>query len=433
MPIMSEKKAKSKQNQMNASVYRLNISYLSEKKFGIFPILGKDVRRKPNLSPLLQALKAQILQLLWGHQKHRGLVHYKIAWQTHQSNGLAHLDILLRYQKNIKKSRSSFNYFLDICPQDLVYFSQKQGQKAQVNITPYSASRLNQAILEYGQKEDPQTLDNFEPEDSSRFIQLAAIKRDPFRYFQLIMDQDPYNFELSYYVKKYNLAHQVPSWSSVKSKLTDIQAAARALAQQKKPGIRPIDRVLVQQRLSPQELVVFDLYPCFQKIVDFLNQIPRYRYDRPHKTPNLYIYGPRGIGKTSFINQGPTNLAQLVPHYDINLQNKYLNRYYNHVYDFISWNEFKYTDFSPTWILKLLQGLDLQIPIRYNSNIKRDNPLVIATSNMSLTQQIQRRFKDQPELVAMAKSNLLNQRIVQVYVPVPMFFMQKLLVPPGCQ
>ena len=61
---MNEKKAKARQKQMDASVYRLNISYLSEKKFGVFPTLGKDVKREVNICPLLEALKGQILQLL---------------------------------------------------------------------------------------------------------------------------------------------------------------------------------------------------------------------------------------------------------------------------------------------------------------------------------------------------------------------------------
>ena len=421
--------SKSRAKQVDASIYRLNISYLSEKKFGKFPILGKNVKRQLSLSPSLESLKAQILQLLLLRQSHRGLANYIIAWQTHQSNGLAHLDILLRYGKNVKKSKSSFDYLLALCPQDLGYFTQKQGSSPCVRITPYSTTRLSQAILEYGQKEDPAPLANFSPEQSVRFLQIASIKKDPYRYFELLMRNDPYNFDLSYYSQKYDLMYNVPGWSSIKSKLNDAQAAYRALTQQAKPGLRYISRALILQRLTPEQLSVFDAHPCFQTIVNHLNQIPTYKFERPHKTPNLFIYGPHGIGKTSFINQGPVNLASLVPHYDINIQNKYLNRYYNHVYGFISWNEFKYTDFSPTWVLKLLQGLDLQIPIRYSSNVKRDNPLVIATSNMSLSRHIQRRFKDQPELITMAKSNLLNQRIVQVYVPVPMFFMQKLLLP----
>ena len=420
--------SKKKSNQTNKAIYRLNVSFLSAEKFGTHPILGKDTKRQPNVSPPLEALKDQVLQLLMAHQRHRGLQCYTIAWQTHQSNGLAHLDILLKYEKNVKKRPSSFDYLLDICAQDLGCFSQKQGQKPQVYITAYSSTKINQAIVQYGQKEDPRPLNTFTAELSANFLTLAKIRADPFRYFQLLMREDPYNFELSHYAQQYDLMHEVPGWSSIKTKLADSQAAARALVQQRKPGIQHISRGLIQERLTRQELEIFDRYGCFQTIVDHVNQIPRYGYERPHKTPNLFIYGPKGIGKTSFINQGPANLAQLVPHYDINLQNRYLNRYYNKVYGFISWNQFKYTDFSPNWVLKLLEGLDLQIPIRYASNVKRDNPLVIATSNMSLTEHIQRRFKDQPKLISMAKSNLLNERIVEVYVPVPMFFMQKLLV-----
>lgn len=104
-----------------------------------------------------------------------------------------------------------------------------------------------------------------------------------------------------------------------------------------------------------------------------------------------------------------------------------MNRYYNNVYGFISWNEFKYTDFTPNWVLKLLEGAALEIPIRYSSNVKRDNPLVIVTSNISLTEHIQRRYRQEPALIALAKQNLLNQRIIELYVPVSMFFLQKLL------
>lgn len=414
--------------RIDATVFRVNVSYLSEKKFGKFPILGKDVKRQENVSTKLDALKRNILELLLLKQKHKGLIKWNIAWQTHQSNGLAHLDILLIYQKNIKKSLTSLDWLLEICPQDTGHFSQKQGHKPKVNITGYSLKRLNQAIIQYGEKEDPKPLSNLAPEDSARFLTMAEIKRDPFRYFELIMDKDPYNFDIAYYAKKYDLAYQIPGWSSVKSKLNDIQAAARALTEQKKPGIKYIDRPLIEQNLLPQQLQIYDQYPCFPKIIEFINQIPTYGYNRPHKTLNLYIHGPQGIGKSSLINQGNNNLSQLVPHYDINLQNKYLNRYTNNVYGFISWNQMKYTDFSPNWVLKLLEGADLQIPIRYSSNIKRDNPLIIATSNLSLSQQIQRRFHGQPSLQRMAKSNLLDERIVEVYVPVKMFFLQKLII-----
>ena len=411
------------------SLFRLNISYLREDTFGKYSILGKDVKRQIGISPKLDTLKNTILQLLMKHQRHRGLTNYTIAWQTHQSTGTAHLDILLKYDHPVKKTLSTFKYLLPDCPQDLHHFSEIQGNKPQVFITPYSMTNLNQAILQYGIKEDPAPLNNFTHDQSERYLVLAAIKKDPFDYFQKIMLKDPHNFNLSCYVRQHNLGKVVPGWSAIKAKLRDMQSAECALLERRKPGLRLIDRPLIQSRLSPAELQTFDKYPCFQIIVNHLNQIPKYGPQRPHKTLNLFIHGPRGIGKTSFINQGPVNLADFVPHYDINLQNKYLNSYYNKIYGFISWNEFKYTDFSPTWVLKLLQGLPLQIPIRYASNIKRDNPLIIATSNFSLEYHIRRRFKGEQLLIDTAMSNLIDQRITQVHVPVEMHFMQKLLLP----
>jgi len=418
--------SKQRSKRYDSSVYRLNVSYLREDCFGKYIVLGKDFKRKPNISPKLDLLKGQILEQIILRQKHRGLTNYTVAWQTHQSNGLAHLDVLLKYDKRIQKSLSSFDYLLPFCPQELQLLPDK---KPRVNITSYSFSKLNLAVLEYGQKEDPEPLNTFTRQQSMNYLVLVQIKKDPYAYFQDVMVKDPYNFDLSYYALKYNLSKQIPKWSALKSKLTDIQAAARSLQQQKKPGIRHVSRQLIQQRLTIEQLKVFDQYPCFQRIVDHVNQIPQYGPDRPHKTLNLHIWGPPGIGKSSLVNQGPVNLAELVPHYDVNIQNKYLNRYYNNVYGFISWNEMKLSDFPDNWILKLLEGTRLEIPIRYSSNVKRDNPLIIATSNLPLTKHIERRFRGDDHLIRVSKSNLIDQRIAEVHVPVPMFFMQKLLVP----
>ena len=417
-------KSKRKSKQKDAPIYRLNISYLCEKKFGTHPILGKDAKRQPNISPQLETLKNQVLELIWANQRHRGLQCYTIAWQTHQSNGLAHLDILLKYKKNIKKiPSSSFNYLLDICPQDLGYFSQKQGQKPQVHVTPYSASRINLAIIQYGQKEDPKPLTNFKPQDSTRYLTLAAIKADPYSYLSDIMDQDPYNFDLAEYVQQHNLDKQIKNWHSIKYKLLDIRAAKIARLQLSKPGIKKITRQLIQQRLDPSQLKVFDKYKVFQIIVDHINQIPTYGPSRPHKTKNIFISGPKDIGKTALAVQ----LGKYVGHYNLKYENKYLNRYSNHKYGFIIWNQVKFTDFSHTWILEFLEGVQVAIPMRYNACKKNDNPLIIMTSNLTLDQHISSRYKDQPDLYHHATQNL-GARITHVHVPVPMFFMQKLLV-----
>lgn len=258
--------------------------------------------------------------------------------------------------------------------------------------------------------------------------QSIRVKTDPYGYLRDLIAENPETFDLSYYIFKYDLDKEVPKWASIKNNLIEFQAIAKAQWQRKKPGICFIDRGLIERKLSVQQLKTFDTHPCFQLIVDHLNQIPRYGSNRPHKTLNLYLWGAPGIGKTSLFNGTPDSLASITSTYDFNLQNRYQNRYTNNAYGFISWHEFVYTAYPHVSLVKLFEGLDLQIPVRYSSNIKRDNPLIVMTSNISLSEHIEREYKGDPRLTSVAKSSLVNQRISEVYVPVPMFFMQKLLV-----
>ena len=414
---------KKKRIQLQASVFRLNISYLSGAVFGTWISYGKKQKREPGVSPKLEELKRHVLELLMHNESHRGLKNYTIVWQTHTSCQRAHLDILLLYDKPIKKSQSSFDYLLQICPQDLDFFSDKQGKKPQIFITSYSLSRLNTAILEYGMKEDPDPLNTFSPEDSVRHLTLSAIKVDPYGYLEDRMREDPYNFDLAEYVDAYNLAKQIKGWSGIKHKLCDIRCAVIARLQLQKPGIQLITRELIQSTLTYDELLVFDTYPCFQTIVDHLNQIPKYGPQRPHKTKNLFISGRKDIGKTALALE----LGKLVGNYNVKYQNKYLNRYSNRKYGFIVWNEVKLTDFTHTWILEFLEGMEVSIPMRYNTCRKTDNPLVYMTSNLTLDEHIRNRYRDNDYLYQHAVQNL-GARITAVEVPVPMFFMQKLLI-----
>ena len=404
-----------------AAVYRLVISFLRGDTFGSFQGLDKNNnKRKPNICPKLEILKGQVLEELMTNQKHRGLTHYTVAWQTHPSNGLAHLDILIKYDRAISKSASSFNYLLPLCPQDLDLLPHR---KPKVNITHYALTRLNMAILEYGTKEDPHPLNTFTAQQSKRFLILSQIKKDPYGYLRDKMAQDPYGFDLAEYSVDYNLDTVIPCWSAIKTKLTDIRAAMIAKLQLSKPGLRVISRALIQERLTSDELSIFDGSPAFQIIVDHLNQIVTYGHSRPHKTSNLFISGPRDIGKTSLFTQ----LAKITGSYQLKIENKYLNRYSNGKYGFILWNQIKLTDFTHTWILQFLEGMPVSIPMRYNSCIKRDNPLVVMTSNLPLATHIKNRFKDNAFFQNHALQNL-GARITAVEVLVPMFFMQKLLV-----
>ena len=126
------------------------------------------------------ALKLLILQRLHHRPQHRtssmksqfqrGLKYYSISLQPH-SNGVPHLDILLIYDKSILRRYTDFDYLY------------KHG-----NITTYR--RLNDAILDYGKKQDLSPLSNL-PQDYNQIINIQQLKNDPFLYLYNKMKQDP--------------------------------------------------------------------------------------------------------------------------------------------------------------------------------------------------------------------------------------------------
>lgn len=417
-------KNKGKLLRFQASIYRLNISYLAG--YGPFQILGKDVKRTLNLCPQLDKLKGQVLQRILLFQKHKGLKHYCIAWQTHQSTGQAHLDLLLIYDKNVKKSLSSFNYLLQICPQRISQTTPG------VFITPYSKTRLNKAILQYGAKEDPSFLTNF-PEDLTSLIQINTFQKDPYIHLQTQMRKDPLNFNLQQYCQKNNFYNKITNWSSIKNKLKDSQTAAANLKLKTKPGFKFISRGIIESQLNSTELKLFDSWKGYQTIVNYLNQIVTYSYKRPLKTMNLLITGLPNIGKTSFIQKDLNDTHNCIERYcsiyPMSAKTWWPN-YKSQTYQLISWNQAKLTSYSYDTILKVLEGSKVDLPQKGSSTLKYDNPLVLLTSNMTLEQMIKQKFSYNQEYIKMARANLAV-RVQNVIVPkgLDLFILQKLFLP----
>ena len=414
----------SKRIQLQASIYRLNISYLTG--YGTFQILGKDTKRMIGRCPELDSLKSQVLQRLIFYQKHRGLKYYSIAWQTHQSTGEPHLDILITYDKNIIKSLSSFNYLLELC-------SQRTSETTPgVFITPYPKTRLNKAIFQYGSKEDPSVISNF-PEDTSSILQTYQFQKDPYTYLQNQMRKDPLHFNLEQYASINNLYKYISNWSSIKSKLKDSQTATANRLLKNKPGFKYISQHLIESVLDSNELERFYSWEGYQIIVNYLNQIVTYSYKRPLKTMNLLITGNPNIGKTSFIQKDFNDTHNCIERYcslyPMSSKTWWPN-YKSETYQLISWNQTKLTAYSYDVILKVLEGSKVDLPQKGTSTLKYDNPLVLMTSNMTLDQMIKQKFGYSQDLMDMARQNLAV-RIQNVIVPkgYDLFLLQKLLIP----
>ena len=396
--------------KFNASTFRLVIRNIDG--YGTFPIPTSSRPRQPNLCPALDALKQQVLQYLLQQQSKRKtrLLNWSIAWQTHAASGLPHLDILIVFQKNLQVYLTSFDYLI----KDLKIQQRDVGDQVGVGhvwITPYSSKRLNKAILDYGLKEDPNTLTNISEETKNDLIRLHKLKADPYLYLYDQMCKDPLHFNLQQYVKQHQLSMHISSWSSLKTKLKDMQVAAANLALKNKPGFRFIDRHLIQSTLSPQQLLTFDSWSGYQLIVDKLNQIVSHGYNRPFKTKQLLLIGKPDIGKTALIRQ----VQKYCSTYHMDTSN-WFPKYRDGVYRLFAWNQFKLKGgMSHTDLLKFLQGYPMDLEYKGGSALKNTNPLVIMTSNMTLGQHIYLKFKDRVHR-DLARDNL-KSRILEIVIP----------------
>ena len=393
-------------------------------------IVIPNLQQYKNASPeQLHQLKCLILQRLKHRpqdprahiksQFDRGLRYYHIALQRH-ANGVPHLDILLLYDKSLQRQLVDF---------DFLY---KHG-----NITIYR--KLNAAILDYGKKEDKQALSNL-PEDKllpsgqsvNQLIAVQDLKKDPYSYLQQQMLKDPLHFNLQQYVRLHNLDPHISSWSSIKTKLKDMQVAAANLTLKCKPGFKFISRALIQSRLTPDELKVFDSWDGYQTIVNYLNQIVTHGGKRPFKTKHLLVVGPAHIGKTSLVSEpnnaaGRVPLQQLIPTYHMGMRH-WFPKYQDGTYRLILWNQMKLTSYSYDFLLKFLQGSPVDLAYHGGATKKADNQLIYMTSNLPLERHIAHKFMHPQDRMA-ARENL-SKRIEQVVVPpgINLFILQKLLL-----
>lgn len=414
------------------SIYRLVISNLIN--YGTFQVTPTGSKRSVGTSLALDKLKQIVLDYLLQQQFKRTVkpIHWSIAWETHAASGLPHLDVLLVFQRNVKPTYTSFDYLI----RDLKLQQKQQSQgfkPGHVWVTAYSSRRLSRAVLDYGQKQDPRPITNLNLAVKQQLIAVNLVKVDPYRYLQLQMLKDPLHFNLEQYVRRNDLAQYISNWSSIKTKIRDMQVAAANLQLREKPGFQLITPTLIQQKLSDVQYRRFKSWEGYQIIVDYLNQIVTHGTRRKMKTKNLLIIGLANIGKTSLFHnpnhqshQNP--VEDYVSVYPMGMST-WFPQYKSHVYKLILWNQAKLTSYSFDTILKILEGSYVDLPVKGGVAQKRDNPLIIMTSNMTLDQMIQQKFSYNESYIQMARANLAV-RVTNVVVPntYDLFLLQKLLV-----
>ena len=291
------------------------------------------------------------------------------------------------------------------------------------------------AAFQYVYKEDPNPVTNMDV----IYQRKAARAKDTSSLYQLLeqeMRKDPQKFDVMTWCSENNLTKEIYKANYSKAlrllKLEQQAYCNRMLAS--KPGFKYIDRPLIQSQLTPSELEQYDSWSGYQIIVDHLNQIPTWRFRRPVKTKNLMITGKPNTGKSALFWQTypkpPLNpLNSHVSVYPMGLKN-WFPSYKSEVYSAILWNETKLTNYSYDIILQLLDGNPVALPDKGTSHNKLDNPIVLMTSNLTLDQLIQQKFRCAPHLIPIARENL-GARITSVKIPknLTLFILQKLFVP----
>ena len=362
----------------------------------------------------LYRLKGDVLVAL--RQRQIYLQYYSIAVQIHPTTGIAHLDILLLYEKSVLKSFNRFDYLI------------KHG-----NLTRYR--NLNQAILQYGRKQDSSPLSNL-PQDLTIVLQSNSIRSEPHVLLRQAMLQDPFHFQPLLWLKKRGLMANLylAPWQKTLTLLKRQQQVECNRILTEKFRFQLITPALIEQKLnSAQKELYYGPWNGYRRIVDYLNQIVIYGTKRPFKSKHLLITGPAGIGKTSLISQ-PNNQAQRIPLQQL-VSTYYMGmrhwfpKYQDGVYKLIFWNQMKLTSYSYDFLLKFLEGSPVDLPYHGGATKKADNQLIYMTSNLSLQRHIQLKFWNHQDRES-ARQNL-SKRIEQIKVPpgYNLFLLQRLIVP----
>lgn len=337
---------------------------------------------------------------------------YLVCQQMYDS-GQPHFHVILVYSRRKQVLNQSFFDYHDVHP----------------NI---QTMRNMTAALAYVHKQDPAPLTNM---DVARQLLIARSCKNSSIYglLQQNMLKDPFNFSFETFCLDNGIFSHVYKTNYPKAKnLIKIaqQAYCHRLLTDKK-HLKVITRARIQSRLTEHQLKVYDSWSGYQTIVDYLNQIPNYGSKRPLKTKNLLITGPPNIGKTSLFHN-PNHASEFRPLEDfVSIfpmgMDTWFPNYKSNVYGMILWNEAKLSSYPYDIILKVLQGSYTDLPVKGGVVTKRDNPLVVMTSNMTLDQMIRVKFGYNKDLQHLAKMNL-GVRVENVIVPKGhnLFLLQKL-------
>ena len=351
---------------------------------------------------------------------------YLICEQTYES-GQPHFHVILVYSKRKQIYKADYYDYQGVHPNIQVMRNMK-------------------AALEYVHKEDPDPLTNMDILQQRR-IARAKDTSSLYQFLEQQMLKDPFNFDVFKYCATHNIYKEIykTNYSKAIVLIKHAQPAYAKLILQKKPGIKLITPALIQEVLNKDEIKQYFSHPCYQKIVDHINQIHKYPNKdwatmAPSKTPHLLIVGNASIGKSALVDHRPTpqypypGLAHYYACYHLSIGQKFFPPYKSFDYRLVRWNQFTIdSDMFPkkgyNRLLDYLEGAPSALPQKGRPPVQRqDNPKHILTSNRTLEEHICKTFNSQQSR-RLSRMNL-GTRIDCVVIPEGknIHFMRKLFV-----
>lgn len=188
--------------------------------------------------------------------------------------------------------------------------------------------------------------------------------------------------------------------------------------------IRKITREIIEKRLTPDELGLFNSFPIYQELIDVVNRLLVKGNAHDHKQCTIALVGKPSIGKSTFANQ----LAKHFSTYFFPLDNWHQGEYINGIYELWIWHEWDFRIISKSDFLLLTEGEKCDLRVKFAKTVKTDRPLLILTSNQKFEDQCKAKFVRKLDLQSSC-IEALKVRIQEFdFGSLPLHFLTKLLV-----
>ena len=219
-------------------------------------------------------------------------------------------------------------------------------------------------------------------------------------------------------------------WKSMSIFANEVVNNARDISKRKglDKQLRWIDRDLIQKRLTPEELLLFDSDPQFQTFVDYINKVKKFGSRQILKSCCLSLVSAPSTGKTTLL----LKLAEHYNNYNFPMDGWHRLPYNNHIYSMWTWNEWDIGAIPWSDLLLLLEGFETDLRIKGSKTAKLDRPMLFLVSNETYEQHFNKRFgyMERKSLSSFkVRKKALDVRIQELnFGEKNLFFLQKLFV-----